>query len=121
MHAPALRLPSEYIWSSRLGLVEDPEAFRWLYAYSPLHNVRPGGVYPPILITTADQDDRVAPAHAMKFVAAMQAGSSEDNTNLLRIDKNAGHGLGKPMAKILEEQTDQLAFLCKALQMNIKH
>lgn len=104
-------------WITEFGNPEDPEAFHWLYAYSPLHNVREGGVYPSILITTADQDDRVVPAHAMKFAAALQADSSADNTILLRIDKNAGHGLGKPLAKILEEQTDQFAFLCKALRI----
>ncbi len=89
------------------------EAFAWLRAYSPLHNVR-NTKYPPLLITTADGDDRVAPLHAFKFLATMQADASP-GIYLLRHETGAGHGGGKPLEKVLEEQADIYSFLTRAL------
>jgi prolyl oligopeptidase len=89
----------------------NPQHFRVLYAYSPLHNVTPGVAYPPTLITTGDTDDRVVPAHALKFTAALQAADAGQQPILLRVDTQAGHGLGKPTAKLLAEQADIYAFL----------
>ena len=90
-----------------------------MYKYSPLHNVRHNEKYPPMLITTADQDDRVAPLHAMKFAATLQAAQAGDQPILLRLEKNAGHGIGKPTHKIIEEQTDIYTFLFKTFNMDI--
>jgi prolyl oligopeptidase len=85
--------------------------FDTLYAYSPLHNVREGAAYPPILITSADTDDRVVPSHAKKFAATLQEKAGGANPILLRVETKAGHGGGKPTAKIIEEQADIYAFL----------
>lgn len=90
------------------------EDFTWLSAYSPLHNVIQGKTYPPLLVTTADGDDRVAPAHAFKFVATMQA-QAGSGVYLLRHETGAGHGAGKPLDKVLSEQADVYAFLTRAL------
>lgn len=99
-------------WISDYGNAEaSPEAFKFLYAYSPLHNVREGVAYPPTLILAADTDDRVVPAHAKKFAATLQAANGGDNPILLHIEMKAGHGLGKPTAKVIEERSDILAFL----------
>jgi prolyl oligopeptidase len=86
-------------------------------AYSPYHNLKPGVKYPPTLITTADTDDRVIPAHSFKFAAAMQADQAGDAPVLIRIEAAAGHGGGKPTRKQIEETTDQYAFLVRALGM----
>jgi len=92
---------------------EDPEAFRWLGAYSPLHNVRPGVEYPPLLLMTAESDDRVVPMHALKFAATLQhaAGGSSAKPLLLRVETRAGHGLGKPTSKLIDEAADVYGFL----------
>jgi prolyl oligopeptidase len=104
-------------WVPEYGNAEmNPEHFRFLYAYSPVHNVTRGVAYPPTLITTADTDDRVVPAHAMKFAATLQAAQVGEHPILLRIDSKAGHGLGKPMAKHLDEQADLYAFLFHTLK-----
>ena len=87
------------------------EDFRFLHAYSPLHNVKPDVAYPPTLVATADTDDRVVPAHAKKFTAALQAAQAGDAPILLRLDRKAGHGMGKPTAKVIDEQADLYAFL----------
>jgi prolyl oligopeptidase len=106
-------------WVSEYGNAEaNPEHFKFLYAYSPLHNIRSGVEYPPILVTSADTDDRVVPAHAKKFVAALQERSTGKNLILLRVETKAGHGRGKPITKTLEEQADIYAFLFKTLNMN---
>jgi len=106
-------------WVPEYGNAEtDPEHFRVLYAYSPLHNVTRGVAYPPTLITTADTDDRVVPAHALKFAATLQAADAGRHPILLRVDTKAGHGLGKPVAKLLEEQADTYAFLFHIFHMN---
>ncbi|GAB4213299.1 MAG: prolyl oligopeptidase family serine peptidase [Roseiflexaceae bacterium] len=104
-------------WTGEYGNAdEDPEHFRFLLAYSPLHNIRPGAGYPPILILTADSDDRVVPAHARKFAAALQhAAGPGDNPVLLRVEQRAGHGFGRPTAKVIDETADVYAFLLKVL------
>ncbi|MCS7002732.1 MAG: prolyl oligopeptidase family serine peptidase, partial [Dehalococcoidia bacterium] len=94
---------------------EDPDLFRAILAYSPLHNVTDGVRYPPILIMTADHDDRVVPAHALKFAARLQAADPENPLILLRVETKAGHGAGKPLAKVIEEDADIYAFLARAL------
>lgn len=96
-------------WSSDYGLSENKEEFDCLYKYSPLHNIKETS-YPATLITTGDHDDRVVPAHSFKFAATMQAKQKGDNPVLIRIDKNAGHGSGKPTDKQIEEFADIWAF-----------
>lgn len=99
-------------WVSDYGDAEhDAEQFRFLYAYSPLHNVRAGVAYPPTLILSADTDDRVVPAHAKKFAATLQWANAGPQPLLLRVETRAGHGLGKPTTKVIEEQADKFAFL----------
>jgi prolyl oligopeptidase len=88
-----------------------------MLAYSPLHNVREGTAYPPTLITSADTDDRVVPAHAKKFAATLQTAQAGDNPILIRIETRAGHGLGKPTSKIIDERADVYAFLFNVLGM----
>ena len=104
-----------WAWKSDYGDPEDPEQFRWLRAYSPLHNIRPGGCYPPTLIMTGDHDDRVVPAHSYKFAAALQQAQGCDRAVLLRVATSGGHGAGKPTAKLMDEAADRLAFLEAAL------
>ena len=103
-------------WVSDYGNAEEnAKDFAFLYKYSPLHNVKPGVKYPPILITTADHDDRVFPAHAEKFAATLQANDGGDNPILIRIETRAGHGAGKPVSKQIEEQADLYSFVYKTL------
>jgi prolyl oligopeptidase len=104
-------------WTSDYGSPENPEEFKALYAYSPLHNVKPGTKYPATMVTTADHDDRVFPAHSFKYTAAMQAAQAGNAPILIRIETKAGHGGGKPTAKIIEEQVDIYGFLMKNLGM----
>jgi len=105
-----------WAWVDDYGSSDDPEQFQALRAYSPLHNLKPSTCYPPTLITTADHDDRVVPAHSFKFAAALQAAQScANNPVLIRIETKAGHGAGKPTAKIIEEAADRWAFLLKVL------
>jgi prolyl oligopeptidase len=108
-------------WASDYGTSEDsPEMFRYLYAYSPLHNIRNDGTpYPAILITTADHDDRVVPAHSFKYAAALQAAHTGNAPKLIRIETKAGHGSGKPISKVIDEYADIFAFLMYNLGMNI--
>lgn len=113
-----------WAWKQDYGSPSDNEAeFRAIYKYSPLHNVRAGVKYPPTLITTADHDDRVFPAHSFKFAAAMQAAvakeptSSQDSPILIRIETRAGHGGATPLAKRVEVAADQFAFLVRELGM----
>ena len=106
-------------WVSDYGSPDDPEEFKALYAYSPLHNLRPGTSYPPTLITTADHDDRVVPAHSFKFAAALQAAQAGPAPVLIRIETKAGHGAGKPTAKVIEELADRWAFLVRVLNMDV--
>jgi prolyl oligopeptidase len=105
-------------WIPEYGNAEtNPEHFKFMYAYSPLHNVKEGVHYPPILIGTAETDDRVVPAHAMKFTATLQAANASDHPVLLRLEKKAGHGGGKPTLKVIEEDSDFYAFLNKVFGM----
>jgi len=104
---------------SDYGSSDDPEQFKFLYAYSPAHNVKKGVKYPATLITTADTDDRVVPMHAKKFAAALQAADAGDNPILIRIETKAGHGGGKPTSKRIEEASDIWAFLFKIFDMNM--
>ena len=104
-----------WAWVPEYGSSENPEEFKTLYAYSPLHNLKPGTAYPATLITTADHDDRVVPAHSFKFAAALQAAHNGEAPVLIRIETKAGHGAGKPTAKIIEEVADKWAFLVKTL------
>jgi len=103
-------------WVSDYGSPDDPEDFKALYAYSPYHNIRPGTAYPPTLITTADHDDRVVPAHSYKFAAALQSAQGGDAPILIRIDVRAGHGVGKPTSKLIDEAVDILSFYTKVLR-----
>jgi prolyl oligopeptidase len=98
-------------WTSDFGSADDPEGFRTLIAYSPLHNIRAGVAYPATLITTGDHDDRVVPGHSLKFAAALQAAQAGEAPVLVRIDTDAGHGVGKPVSKLINERADVLAFL----------
>ena len=105
-------------WASDYGTSEDSkEMCEYLKGYSPLHNLKPGTKYPATLVTTADHDDRVVPAHSFKFAATLQADNDGTNPTLIRIDSKAGHGAGKPMAKVLEEQADIYGFIMYNLDM----
>ncbi|WP_375771637.1 prolyl oligopeptidase family serine peptidase [Archangium gephyra] len=99
-----------WAWTSDYGSSENPEEFKALYAYSPLHNLKPGTRYPAMLVHTADHDDRVVPGHSFKFTAAAQAAQAGEAPVLIRIETKAGHGAGKPTGKIIEEYTDLWAF-----------
>jgi prolyl oligopeptidase len=106
-------------WVSEYGSSDDSAAqFKTLVAYSPLQNIKPGTVYPPTMVFTADHDDRVFPAHSFKFTAALQRAQAGPSPILLRVDTNAGHGGGKPTAKIIDEAADAYAFLTRALNMD---
>lgn len=108
-------------WASDYGTSEDSkEMFEYLKGYSPLHNLKPGTKYPATLVTTADHDDRVVPAHSFKFAAMLQACNAGTNPTLIRIDSKAGHGAGKPMSKVLEEQADIYGFIMYNLGMKFK-
>lgn len=106
-----------WAWESDYGSPQNEAEFNVLYGYSPLHNLKPGTAYPPTLITTADRDDRVVPAHSFKFAAALQAAHGGEAPVMIRIDTKAGHGAGKPTAKQIEEAADKLAFLAEHLGM----
>jgi len=103
-------------WTSDYGSPDNAEEFKALYAYSPYHNLKPGTAYPPTLITTADHDDRVVPAHSFKFAAALQRDNGGPHPTLIRIETRAGHGGGKPVSKKIDEAADELSFLFHALQ-----
>jgi prolyl oligopeptidase len=105
-----------WAWVPEYGSPDNLEEFKALYAYSPLHNLKPGTAYPATMITTADHDDRVVPAHSFKFAAALQAAHTGENPVLIRIETKAGHGAGKPTAKIIEETSDKWAFLVRTFR-----
>jgi prolyl oligopeptidase len=109
-----------WAWTSDYGSSDNAEEFEALYKYSPLHNIKPGTHYPPTMITTADHDDRVYPAHSFKYAAALQEAQAGPAPALIRIETKAGHGAGKPTTKVIEDVTDQLSFLVKALGMEIE-
>lgn len=111
-----------WAWVSEYGSSDDPEQFKTLFRYSPLHNLRPGPCYPATLITTADRDDRVVPGHSFKFAARLQAVQSQvpqscHHPTLIRIETRAGHGAGTPVSKLIETATDLWAFLAQNLSM----
>jgi len=106
-------------WIPEYGNAESSaDDFRFLFAYSPLHNVKPGAAYPPILVTTGDGDDRVDPAHPRKFVATLQAASPAAGPILLRTQVRTGHGAGKPTSLVIDEQADVYAFLARVFDMS---
>jgi len=107
-----------WAWTSDYGSADNPADFAYLYAYSPLHTLKPGTSYPATLVTTGDHDDRVVPAHSFKFAAALQAAQSGPAPTLIRIETRAGHGAGKPTAKVIEEAADRWAFLVDVLKMD---
>jgi len=107
-------------WIGDYGTSDKAEDFRWLYAYSPLHNIHPGTQYPPVLITTSDHDDRVVPGHSFKYAATIQAAQGGDAPVLIRIETRAGHGAGKPTSKLIDEWTDRLTFLTWALDIKLR-
>ncbi len=104
-------------WTSDYGSPDNAEEFAAIYKYSPLHNLKKGTKYPAVLITTADHDDRVVPAHSFKYAATLQEAQGGDAPVLIRIETKAGHGAGKPTAKVIEEQADIYGFLLKNLGM----
>src|SRR5262249_60227312 len=99
------------------GSPDDPKEFRALLAYSPYHNVKKGTKYPPTLVTTGDTDDRAAPLHSFKFVAALQHAQAGPAPVLLRVEERGGHGGDKPTAKRIEEVADQYVFLARSLRI----
>ena len=107
-----------WAWKSDYGSSEDAKEFRALLAYSPLHNLKAGTRYPATMITTADHDDRVVPAHSFKFAARLQECQAKDGQPvLIRIETSAGHGAGTALTKVIEETADEWAFLWKVLEM----
>ncbi|MFL5565579.1 MAG: prolyl oligopeptidase family serine peptidase [Gemmatimonadaceae bacterium] len=106
-----------WAWTSDYGSSDDPDQFKVLRAYSPLHNIKPGTCYPPTLAFTADHDDRVVPGHTFKFMATLQAAQSCPNPVLVRIETKSGHGAGRPTTKLIDEAADRFAFLVKELHM----
>ena len=105
-----------WAWQDEYGSPDKPEDFRILRNYSPYHNLKPGTPYPPILVETADHDDRVFPAHSFKYGAALQHAQAGPAPVLMRIESKAGHGAGKPTAKVIEAQADEFAFLLEAVR-----
>jgi len=109
-----------WAWTSDYGSSEDAREFAAIRAYSPLHTIKAGTRYPATLITTADHDDRVVPAHSFKYAATLQPAQAGAAPVLIRIETKAGHGAGKPTAKLIEEAADRLAFLVRALDMDVR-
>lgn len=107
-------------WATDYGLSEDKAGFDFLYKFSPLHNIKKGTKYPATMVTTGDHDDRVVPAHSFKFAAALQEAQAGDNPALIRIETSAGHGAGKPTAKVIQEQADMYAFMFYSMGLNVK-
>jgi prolyl oligopeptidase len=109
-----------WAWKADYGSPsENADEFHAIYKYSPLHNVKPGVAYPPTLITTADHDDRVFPAHSFKFAATMQKDQAGPNPILIRIETRAGHGGGMPLSKRVDLTADEYIFLVKNLNMTV--
>jgi len=104
-----------WAWQSDYGSSDTPDGFQYLIKYSPLQNIKEGTCYPPTLVTTGDHDDRVVPGHSFKFAATLQAAQGCTNPVLVRIETKAGHGSGTPISKIIEEESDILAFMWDAV------
>jgi len=113
------RFTAGRFWTDDYGSSENPDEFAALYKYSPYHNIKSDADYPPILITTADTDDRVVPGHSFKYTAALQAASTGDALKLLRVETRSGHGAGKPTSKRIAEFSDMWAFLAHHLELDI--
>jgi len=109
-----------HAWATEYGRSDKEEDFKNLIKYSPLHNLRKGVVYPATLVTTADHDDRVVPAHSFKFAATLQADNAGNNPTLIRIETKAGHGGGKPTSKQIDEASDIWSFIMYNLGMEFK-
>jgi prolyl oligopeptidase len=103
------------LWIPEYGDPDDAEQFAWLRTYSPYHHVRDGVAYPAVLLATAESDTRVDPMHARKMAARLQAATGSDRPILLRLEQRAGHGAGKPLAKVLDELTDSWSFVFREL------
>jgi prolyl oligopeptidase len=109
-----------WAWASDFGKSDDSEEmFKYLYSYSPYHNIQKGGKYPAVLVTTADHDDRVVPAHSFKYISRLQEYNTGNLPVLIRIETKAGHGAGKPISKIIDEYTDIWAFTFLHLEMEL--
>jgi prolyl oligopeptidase len=106
-----------WAWTSDYGSPDDATEFKALFAYSPYHNLKSGVGYPATMVTTADHDDRVVPAHSFKFAARLQEAHRGEHPVLIRIETKAGHGAGKPTSKMIEEAADKFAFLVRELGM----
>lgn len=107
-----------WAWTGDYGSSDNEEEFNYILGYSPLHNIKKGTCYPPTLITTADHDDRVVPAHSFKFAATLQDAQSCNNPTLIRIETKAGHGAGKPVSKMIDEAADTWSFIMYNLGMH---
>lgn len=107
-----------WAWVTEYGSSENEKDFSYLYAYSPYHNIRSGLEYPAVFVTTSDHDDRVVPSHSYKYTARLQEVYKGSNPILIRVETKAGHGSGKPIAKIIEEVTDVWSFVFYNLGMN---
>jgi prolyl oligopeptidase len=112
------RFSINWTLAAEYGSSDNPEQFRYLRAYSPLHNLRPGTKYPPTLITAGDHDDRLPPIHSYKFAATLQHDQAGDAPVLIRIDTRTGHGMGRPVTKEIDLAADSLAFIHQSLGMN---
>jgi prolyl oligopeptidase len=108
-----------WAWTSDYGSSDNAADFKALYAYSPLHNLKPDTKYPPTLIATSDHDDRVVPGHSFKFAATMQADQAGPAPVLIRIETKAGHGAGKPISKRIDETADAWAFVARNLNISV--
>ena len=106
-------------WAVEYGSSDKATDFNYLIKYSPLHNIKAGTCYPATLITTADHDDRVVPAHSFKYAATLQAAQACNNPTLIRIESKAGHGAGKPTAKVIEEAADIWSFVFYNMGVNL--
>jgi prolyl oligopeptidase len=107
-------------WVDDYGYPNKEADFRTLYAYSPYHNIKAGVDYPPILVTTADTDDRVVPGHSFKYIAALQQANPNGDPHLIRIETRAGHGSGKPTDKQIEEYADMYAFIAHHTGLRVR-
>ena len=109
-------------WATDYGTSEDSkEMFEYLYKYSPLHSIQEGKEYPAILVTTADHDDRVVPAHSFKYAAALQNSDIGDKPHLIRIESNAGHGGGMPLEKVINEMVDIYSFIFFNMGVDVRY
>jgi prolyl oligopeptidase len=106
-------------WAVEYGNPDSANQFPFIYKYSPYHNIKPAN-YPATLVTTADHDDRVVPAHSFKFISRLQENNTGNNPTLIRVETNAGHGAGKPTNKQIEEATDIWSFTMFNLGMPFK-